>query len=96
MSKIFVSPRSPHVEIHINRERQRSSGYWDHPKKRIAQGDATMLLSRFFDWDEIAFRDFRYLQVLITSVASEADIANHWALLDFAYATVFVGNPEAV
>lgn len=80
------------VPILINRHRPRS-GYWDHPKSLLAAGEAELLLARFFDFDEIAYRDFRYLEVLIASSTSDPDIAGRWALLDFQYARVLVSEP---
>lgn len=78
----------------INREARRASGYWDHPKNRITPQDAELLFARFFDFDEVTYRDFRYLEVLIVSSASEPSICGHWALLDFEYARVFASQPE--
>jgi hypothetical protein len=83
------------VPIWINRDRPRS-GYWDHPKQRIAGDEAELLFARFFDFDQLACRDFRYLEVFIASSAREADIVGRWALLDFDYAKVLVGQPAAV
>ena len=79
----------------INREARRASGYWDHPKNRIAPQDAELFFARFFDFDERTYRDFRYLEVLIVSSADDPGICDHWALLDFAYARVFASRPEA-
>jgi hypothetical protein len=83
------------VPIMINRDRPRS-GYWDHPKRRIAGDEAQLLLARFFDFDELTSRDFRYLEVFIASSDREPDIVGRWALLDFEYARVIVGQPATV
>lgn len=80
------------VPIMINRDRPRS-GYWDHPKERIAADEAELLFARFFDFDQLASRDFRYLEVFIASSVREPDIVGRWALLDFEYAKVLVGQP---
>jgi hypothetical protein len=64
----------------INRDRPRS-GYWDHPKERITVEDGELLFARFFDFDQLACRDFRYLEVFIASSAREPDIVGRWALL---------------
>jgi hypothetical protein len=75
---LIVTPRgvtgSP---ILINRERPRS-GYWDHPKQCIRAEDATLLLARFFDFDEVGLRDFRYLEVFISS--AENGRRPRWAM----------------
>jgi hypothetical protein len=90
------SPESG-VPILINRDRVRSAhGYWDHPKTRIAATEAELLLARFFDFDQTAHRDFRYLEVLISASQTEPEIVGRWALLDFEYAHVFFDEPAAV
>jgi hypothetical protein len=83
------------VPVMINRDRPRS-GYWDHPKQRIAAHEAELRLARFFDFDQLACRDFRYLEVFIASSAREPDIVGRWALLDFEYAKILVGQSAAV
>lgn len=88
------SPQSG-VPIMINRDRPRS-GYWDHPKDRIVGGEAELLLARFFDFDQLACRDFRYLEVFIASSDCEPDLVGRWALLDFEYAQVFASEPAAI
>jgi hypothetical protein len=93
--RLFVTSRaSGGVPIFINRDRPRS-GYWDHPKKHIRPNEATLLLARFFDFDEVGVRDFRYLEVFIAA-ASDPDIVGRWALLDFEYARISVGEPLTV
>jgi hypothetical protein len=92
---LFVTSSSiSGVPIMINREQSKSSGYWDHPKKQLDPNDAILLLARFFDFDEIGFRDFRYLQVFIIS-ATDPDLAGRWALLDFNYARLSVSELTA-
>lgn len=92
---LIVRPSSESgVPIMINRDRPRS-GYWDHPKDRITGDEAKLLLARFFDFDQLGCRDFRYLEVLIASSERHPEIAGRWALLDFEYARVFVGQPSS-
>jgi hypothetical protein len=83
------------VPIMINRDRPRS-GYWDHPKERVAAAEAELLFARFFDFDQLACRDFRYLEVFIASCVREPDIVGRWALLDFEYARILVGQLATV
>jgi hypothetical protein len=92
---LFVTPSAAGgVPIFINRDRPRS-GYWDHPKQRIQPDEATLLLARFFDFDEVGLRDFRYLEVFIAAASVDQEIVGRWALLDFEYARVSVGeSPE--
>lgn len=89
---LFVTPSAAGgVPIFINRDRSRS-GYWDHPKQRIRPEEATLLLARFFDFNEVGQRDFRYLEVFIAAAPADQDIVGRWALLDFEYARISVGE----
>jgi hypothetical protein len=91
---ILVSPSSATgAPIMINRDRPRS-GYWDHPRDRLAPNDAELHLARFFDFDDIGLRDFRYLEVYIAS-ATDSDLVGRWALLDFEYARIVACMPES-
>jgi hypothetical protein len=84
---LLISPASAMgCPVLINRERPRS-GYWDHPRGRLAPNEAELHLARFFDFDEIGPRDFRYLEVYIAS-ATDSELVGRWALLDFEYARV--------
>ena len=85
---VVPSPASG-VPIMINRDRP-ASGYWDHPKQRIAMGDARLRFARFFDFDVLGFRDFRYCEVVIDASVAEPDLADRWALIEFEHVRVFV------
>ena len=54
--------------------------------------EAELHLARFFDFDEIGFRDFRYFEVYIAS-ATDSDLVGRRALLDFEYARVVAQIP---
>ena len=90
VSGLIVRPRTVHsVPILINRERPRSS-YWDHPKKSLGADEAELRLARFFDFDQLDRRDFRYLEVLIARADGDHDLSGRWALLGFEYAKVYL------
>ena len=50
--------------IHINRDLSRC-GYWDYPLERVRPEEVELAFLRFFDFDQLDFRDFRYYEVLI-------------------------------
>jgi hypothetical protein len=73
----------------INRDREHDSGYWDYPPHRVAPPDVSLRFVRWFDFDELAFRDLRHFLVRIAS-ASRNDIVGRAALIECDYAAVLL------
>jgi hypothetical protein len=67
------------VPIMINREV--NSGYWDHPIREVIN-EARLLFINFFDWDQLDYRDNRYVRVQIDSWESHPDTAGKHALIE--------------
>ena len=68
--------------IMLNREND--SGYWDHPVTEVTE-DAAMQFIRFFDWDQLATRDNRYVEIVITSWPSKPELVGKHGLLETQY-----------
>jgi len=85
----FVNPsirvllRSDFAPIMFNREIE--SGYWDHPLKEVTN-DATLLFVSFFDWDDLDYRDNRYVRVILDGWAAHPEMRGKHALLETQYA----------
>lgn len=77
--------------ILINRDLPRS-GYWDHPVSEIRPADVELHLLRFFDFDELGYRDYRYLEVVIHSSPTYPDIVGRVALIEFAHAKILISK----
>ena len=86
-----VAGRSSDLGLMIARDIP-SSGYWDHPIKRVVTSTVELRLISFFDWDTLGFRDFRYLRVRI-SRSDNAALVGRDALIDFADSDI-VFRPE--
>jgi hypothetical protein len=85
-----IVPSSKHgVRILINRDLPRS-GYWDHPVSEIKPEDVELHLLRFFDFDQLGFRDFRYYEVIIHASPTFPEIVGRAALIDFNDAKVLL------
>lgn len=84
-----VVPRTDRTPIMINRDATADSGYWDHPVKRVSAADLDLRFVRWFDFDELDSRDFKYYQVKILSSSIEG-VAGRAALVECEYARVFV------
>lgn len=82
-TEILVELRDCDVApIMINREVD--SGYWDHPKKEITK-DARLVFVRFFDWDQLDYRDNHYVRVQIDRWPSHPETAGKHALIESQY-----------
>jgi hypothetical protein len=68
-----------HAPIMINRETD--SGYWDHPIREVTP-DAKLVFIRFFDWDQLDYRDNRYVRVQVEKWASHPEIEGKQALVN--------------
>jgi hypothetical protein len=81
----------PNIEhgtpILINRDLPRS-GYWDYPVSEVRPADVKLHLLRFFDFDQLGYRDYRYFEVMIHSSPTYPKIIGRAALIEFAHAKV--------
>ena len=75
----LVSDRAP---IMVNRDVD--SGYWDHPIDLVTP-DAELIFLRFFDWDQLAFRNNQYARVIVRSWPSHPEVSGKHALIDSQY-----------
>ena len=89
-----VTPVATTIPIMINRGSPRT-GYWDDPVREIAQRQARIQFVRFFDWDELGYRDFQYIESLIMGVAGHPELAGRYALIEFGHATLHFDEPAA-
>jgi hypothetical protein len=81
------------IRILINRDMPRS-GYWDHPVSVVQQNELELQLLRFFDFDQLGVRDFRYYEVLISASAKYPEIVGRVALVEVQDAKVVRKAPE--
>ena len=79
--------------ILINREI--SSGYWDHPIKEVAAADIDMRFIHYFDWSNIGYRDFEYLQVLIVASVAHPELNGRHGLVQPLNVRVFFDETVA-
>ena len=60
------------------------SGYWDHPLKEVTR-DANLLFVSFFDWDQLDYRDNRYVRVKVEHWPSQKAAEGKHALIESQY-----------
>ena len=78
----------------INRDVPRS-GYWDHPVSRVQPSEVELHLLRFFDFEQLGYRDYRYFEVIIHASAVYPDIIGRAALIEFDHARVLFSKTAA-
>jgi hypothetical protein len=75
----LATDRAP---IMVNRDKE--SGYWDHPIN-VVTTDAELRFITFFDWDQLAFRNNQYVRVLVTAWPSHPEVSGKHALIEAQY-----------
>lgn len=89
---ILVTPRySGVMSVLLNREVD--SGYWDYPLTEITE-DAQVFFLSFFDWDQLDFRDNRFVRVQIGQWPAHPEAVGKHGLIDAHYAR-FVKSASA-
>jgi len=80
--------------IFINRDLPRS-GYWDHPVSRVQPDEIEFDLLRFFDFDQLGYRDYRYFEVMVHASTKYPDIIGRAALIEVEHARVLFSKISA-
>lgn len=76
---LLVAPRSAETPIMLNRER--SSGYWDHPVTTI-DPSATLRFVRFFDWADIERMDHAHVMVEVAAWPGTPELEGKLGLIE--------------
>jgi hypothetical protein len=71
------------VPIMLNRDID--SGYWDYPMKAITK-ESRLLFVSFFDWDQLDYRDNRYVRVQVDRAPTYPEIVGKHGLIESQYA----------
>jgi hypothetical protein len=68
--------------IMLNREVD--SGYWDHPLREVTR-EAKLAFISFFDWDQLDYRDHRYVRVQVLEWPSQPSVVGKHAFIEAHY-----------
>lgn len=83
---IHVVPESAgEVPIMINRPSSDGNKYWDEPITRVKASDVSLEFIGYFDWNQVASRDFAYVRAKIKSFSKHPDLVGREALLETRY-----------
>lgn len=79
---IRVTLESDRAAIMLNRDID--SGYWDHPLEQVTR-EAQLTFISFFDWDQLAYRDNRYVRVRVDGWPSHVETLGKHAFIESHY-----------
>lgn len=68
----------------IMMNREVDSGYWDHPIREVTD-DVTLEFISFFDWDQLHYRDHRYVRVVVAGWPSQPAAVGKHGLIESQY-----------
>jgi len=75
----------PHAEFApIMLNRQVDSGYWDHPLREVTR-EAKLAFISYFDWDQLNYRDHRYVRVQVLEWLTQPAVVGKHALIETHY-----------
>lgn len=78
---IVVSPICDSVPWMLNRKTNVSHGYWDHEISRFERA-AIAEFVHFFDFDEQAYRDNRYVMIFVRNFPEKPEAQGRFALVE--------------
>ena len=81
---IVVKPITDGCPWMLNRELPVAHGYWDYPDAKFLQSIHAEFV-RFFDFDWLAYRDYRYVMVFVSTAPGLQEIENRYALVETQY-----------
>lgn len=101
IADFHVTAKNPEVQLWVDKNRPEDPGHlWGHPVVHLSSERQFHRLKfvRFFDWDLLGSRDFRFLEVLIGRLDERPDLVGHHALVEVADCLIWLvhnENPDA-
>lgn len=77
--RVELKAVSTFAPIMLNRELD--SGYWDYPLREVTR-EAKLAFVEFWDWDDLDYRDHRYVRVVIQDWASHPETIGKHAFIE--------------
>jgi hypothetical protein len=81
---IIVRIRGAGTTACINRDKLKTSGYWDHPTTALLPDDCRMTFREFFDFDQLSPIDLTYVMVELRD-AKDDDLNGRFALIEWQH-----------
>jgi hypothetical protein len=92
--KFKVRSKGGHDCLPVIVNRDGDGGYWDHPVTALINDDYDIDFIEFFDWDQLAHRDNRYVMARIITSSKHPEINGHKALIETQYVD-YIYEPSA-
>jgi hypothetical protein len=92
IAEFLVRIAAPEAELWVDRNTPEAPGHvWGSPTLRLTSEFTQFQLRfvRFFDWDKLAPRDLRYLEVLIERLDDKPELVGHHALVEFQKCSIW-------
>jgi len=86
-SYFIVESSADDLPIMVNRDKQ--SGYWDNPIRKVKKGDLKMHFIDYYDWDSMGQIDFRYYRIRIMESDKFPQVVGFDAFIETIYADVY-------
>ena len=99
VAEFLVRPRATQIELLVDRNRPDEPGHvWGSPTLRLDPESPQCRLKfvRFFDWNQLDPRDFRYLEVLIQEFDDKPELVGHHGLVEFAMCSIWLVHNDDV
>ncbi len=90
-AEFTVETTTPDAELLVDKHLPDEPGrLWGNPVIRLRESNYQLKFIAFFDWYQLAPRDFRLLEVLIQRLDDRPDLVGHHALLEMDRCSIFL------
>lgn len=77
------------TRVRINRTKNESAGYWDHPLTEL-DSKVTLLFVDFFDWNPYGFLDMTLIMAEVVSSPDRPEVEGHRLLVESSYVDILL------
>lgn len=89
--------KSPGAQLNVDRSLpDAASHFWGDPVVQVESDACLLRFMSFFDWDQLAPRDYRWLQVLIERFDQRPELVGHLALVEFDKCSIWLAEEDSV
>src|SRR5580698_4160915 len=89
----FVVTLKARTQLDIDRSLPDAPSHlWGDPVVQAEPGACELRFMSFFDWDQLAPRDYRWLRVLIERFEERPELVGHLALVEFDKCSIWLGE----
>ncbi len=80
----------PEMKLLVDKNLPADPGHvWGVPVLHVGSKSYQLRFVRFFDWEQLAPRDFRWLEVLVERLDNRPDLVGHHALVELDHCSIW-------